>query len=107
MENLINVDTKKLLKVFFGKKEFYYIVNNKLKSTNKELDFQTIDNLEYLFVSSDFETMFNIKETLIKRLDLLSNSWTKMCYYYTNFNTFIQNYGLSQNDYYKLLKLQK
>ena len=107
MENLINVDTKKLLKVYFGKKEFYCIVNTELKSTNKELDFDNIENLEYLFVSSDFETMFNIKEILIKRLNLLSSAWTKNYYYYTDFNTFITNYGLSQNDYYKLLKLQK
>ena len=106
MENLTGIKTKHLLKIYFSKKEAFYICDGILKSTNKDLEFENIKNLEYVFYSSDFETMFYIKQVLQNRLKRLFKSWSKFCYNYLDFNSFLNSYGLSLFNFNRLKRLK-
>ena len=106
MENLTGIKTKDLLKIYFSKKEINYICDGILRSTNKELNFENMENLQYLFVSSDFETMFYIKQVLQNRLKRLFKSCSKFCYNYLDFNSFLNSYGLSLYNFNRLKRLK-
>lgn len=106
--NLININTKELLKLYFTKKEIAYkIIDKPIKFTNKDLDFDNIEDLDFVIYTSDFNIMLEIKKQLVKRLNLLIKAWTKQCYYYNSFEDYINYFDLSLYNYKRLLKLSK
>lgn len=107
MENYTGIETRQLLKIYYSKYEIAYkIINKKVQFTNKELDFENMQDLDFVIYTSDFETMLNIKKVLVYRLNLLNKSWLKNCYHYT-FKDFLNSFGMSQYNYNRLLKLSK
>lgn len=96
------ISTKDLLKIYYGKKETYYIIGNKVKSTNKELLFEDMVSLDYLIQKSDFETMEEIRDVLIKRLNKLSIG--NICDY--DYKNSLELYCLSEYNFIRLIKLE-
>lgn len=66
-----DINTKDLISIYKTDYEIAYIdQKEKLHFTNDlEKDFDSMD-LKYLFFTSDFESMFNIKDELTKRSKL-------------------------------------
>ena len=99
------ISTKDLLKIYYGKKETYYIIANKVRSTNKELLFEDMVSLDYLIQKSDFETIEEIKDILIKRLNSIVKSWNKNYMNY-EFKEHLKKYNISKYNFTRLLEME-
>ena len=116
-DKLSDVTTKDLLRIINSNKE-YFIVNYRVSNsgaavwvnctdTYKDIgSSSTYNGYDYIF-SLYSEELHTIQHLLIKRLGAISAAWTKFCYDYSDFKTFLNKYDLSLYNYGRLQKLDK
>lgn len=110
-DRLVDVSTKDLLRAYNSNKEYikveFLVCNADAFSVLKCSDIYTEpeDNGMDFILCNDSEIHYTLKEILINRLKRISESWTKWCYH-KEWSNFLRDYGLTENAYKRLLKLE-
>lgn len=106
-----DVSTGDLLRAYFSYKEYisfeFHVFNTgvvtKVVCTDRYKE--PLDNGYDFIVDNTISINYALKEILINRLKRINESWTKWCYH-KDWSDFLRDYGLTENKYKRLLKLE-
>lgn len=110
-DRLVDVSTKDLLRAYNSYKAYirfeFHVFNTGVvtKVVCTDSYKEPLDNGYDFIVDNTISIQYALKEILINRLKRISESWTKWCYH-KEWSDFLRDYGLTENAYKRLLKLE-